>query len=325
MACSCNKNNNLFCIDMNQTVFDDFKPVIISAVIVMNITLNGLVLAVITKYPQLREDRTTLFVFSLTLSDLANGCTAIPISAAVCSNATPNVRYMLPYVPRVLQVCSVWFNYTSVHSLCWVTLCKMIAITKPFRYEQRLTRNRCYLIIACIWLTGGMFVFAGTHLVTELDLRTCMFALPAISDVMIQLVLGVIIGLFVPAFVIVYATTKIVCVIVRTHHQMTSQVNSISGSSGNTSSLTLKTIRSGRNILLICFAFIILTLPLGFYLIVLTLEFEDKLPSSFPFLANLIFVCNSSVNSLLYLVLFRSVRSKTAEMMYNCCSLSCLR
>ena len=110
---------------MNQTVFDDFKPVIISALIVMNITLNDLVIA---KYPQLREDRTTLFIFSLTLSDLANGCTAMPISAAVCSKATPNVRNMLPYVPRVLQVCSVWFNYTSVHSLCWVTVCKMIAI-----------------------------------------------------------------------------------------------------------------------------------------------------------------------------------------------------
>ena len=325
MACSCNKNNNLCCIDMNQTVFDDFKPVIISAVIVMNITLNGLLVAVIAKYPQLREDRTTLFIVSLTLSDLANGCTTMPISAAVCSNATPNVLSVLPYIPRVLQVCSVWFSFISVHSLCWVTVCKMIAITKPFRYEQLLTRNRCYLIITCIWLTGGMFVIAGTHLVTELNLRTCMFAVPANSDVVMQLVLGVTIGVLVPAFGIVYATAKIVCVIVRTHHQMTSQINSISGSSGNTSSLTLKTIRSGRNILLICLAFVILTLPLGFYIIALIVEFQDKLPSSFPFVANCIFVCNSSVNSLLYLVLFRSVRRKTAEMLSNCCSLSCLR
>ena len=325
MACSCNKNNTLCCIDMNQTVFDDFKPVIISAVIVMNITLNGLVLAVIAKYPKLREDRTTLFIFSLTLSDLANGCTTMPISAAVCSNATPNVRNMLPYVPRVLHVCSVWFNFNSMHCLCWVTVCKMIAITKPFRYEQLLTRNRCYLIIACIWLTGGMIVIGGTHLVTELDLRTCVFAMPAVSDVMMQLVFALIIGVLVPAVVTIYATTKIICVIVRTHHQMTSQINSISGLSGNTYSLTLKTIRSGKNILLICLAFLILTLPIGFYLIALILEFQDKLPSSFPFLANWIFVCNSSVNSFLYLVLFRSVRIKTAEMLYNCCSLSFIR
>ena len=173
-----------------------------------------------------------------------------------------------------------------------------------------------------------MSVIAGTHLVTELDLRMCMFAVPAASDVMtvmMQLVFALLIGVLVPAVAIVYATTKIVCVIVRTHHQMTSQINSISGSSGNTSSLTLKTIRSGKNVLLLCLAFLILTLPVMFNLIALILEFQDKLPSSFPFVANWIFVCNSSVNSFLYLVLFRSVRRKTAEMLYNCCSLSCLR
>ena len=325
MTSSCAKNNNLCSIDMNQTVFDDFKPVIISAVIIMNITLNGLVIAVIAKYPQLREDRAMLFIFSLTLSDLANGCTAMPISAAVCSNATPNVRNMLPYVPRVAQVCTVWFSFTSAHSLCWVTVCKMIAITKPLRCEQLLTRNRCYVIIACIWLISGMVAISGTHIVTEFDLLSCVFALPPISDVMMQLVLGVIIGFLVPAVVIVYATTKILCVIIRTHNQMTSQVNSISGSSGNTSSLTLKAIRSGRNMLLICLTFLILTLPLGFYLMAFILEFEDKLPSSFSFVANWIFVCNSSVNSLLYLVLFRSFRSKAAEMLYNCCPLRCVR
>ena len=77
--------------------FDCYKPAIISAVIIMNITLTILVIAVIASYPQLREDRTTLFIFSLTLSDLANGCTALPISAAVCSNVTPNARNMLQY------------------------------------------------------------------------------------------------------------------------------------------------------------------------------------------------------------------------------------
>ena len=214
-------------------------------------------------------------------------------------------------------MCSVWSNYTSPHSLCWVTVCKIIAITKPLRYEQLLTRNRCYLIIACIWLTGGVLATSGTYLYTNVDLGTCMYAMPATSDVMMQLVLGVIIGFLVPTVAIVYATTKIECVIVRTHHQITSQVNPIRGSSGNTSSLTLKAIRSGRNVLLICLAFLILTLPLGFYFIALTLEFEDKLPSSFPFVAIWIFVCNSSVNSLLYLILFRSVRSKTAEMLNN--------
>ena len=249
----------------------------------------------------------------------------MPISAAVCSNATPNVRNMLPYVPRVLQVCSVWFNCTSVHSLCWVTVCKMIAITKPLRYEQLLTRNRCYLIIACTWLTDGILATSGTYLYTKVDLETCIYALPAISDVMMHLVFAAILGLLVPAVAIVYATTKIFCVIFRTHHEMTSQVNSISGYSGDTHSLTLKAIRSGRNVLLICLAFLIITLPFCFYFTAVVLDFEKKLPSWYAFISIWIYVCNSSVNSLLYLLLFRSVRSKTAEMLYNCCSLTCVR
>ena len=203
MTCSCNKNNNLCCIDMNQTIFEYCKPLVTSATIVKNIILNVLLNAVITKYPQLREDRTTLFIFSLTLSDLANGCTTMPISAAVCSKATPNVRNMLPYVPRVLQVCSVWFNYTSVHSLCWVTVCKMIAITTPLRYKQLLTRNRCYLIIACIWLASRIFAISLAHLVTTLDLNTCMHGLPTISESIGYVVFGIISGSLLPITAIV--------------------------------------------------------------------------------------------------------------------------
>ena len=56
---------------MNVTDFDDMKPVIISAVVVINVILNVLVIAVIARYPQLREDRSALFALSLTLSDLA--------------------------------------------------------------------------------------------------------------------------------------------------------------------------------------------------------------------------------------------------------------
>ena len=55
---------------MEQTDFDDIKTVVISAVIVLNITLSVLVIAVIVRHPQLREDATTLFMLSLTLSDL---------------------------------------------------------------------------------------------------------------------------------------------------------------------------------------------------------------------------------------------------------------
>ena len=304
---------------MNHTVLDDLKPVIIGAVITMNITLNVLVITVIAKYPQLREDRTTLFMLSLTLSDLANGCTAMPISAAVCSSATPTVRSMMYTLPRILQVCSVWFNFTSMHSLCWVTVCKMIAITKPLRYEQLLTSSRCYLIITCIWLSGACLATLGTRFITNLNADTCTYDVPHVEDIKLYLLLGIVTGLLLPVSVLVYATTKIFCVIVRTHRQIAAQVNSMSGPVGNTPSLTLKSIRSGINVLLICLAFVILTFPLVVYTVVAALTWNRHLPSSYRFFAVWIFMCNSSGNSFIYLLVFHSVRSKTADMLANVC------
>ena len=155
---------------MNLFDFDDMKPVIISAVIILNIAFNSLVIAVIVRYPQLREDLTTLFMFSLSLSDLANGCTVMPISAAVCSKATTNVRNVLQYLPHIQAMCSSWFVVNSMHSLCWVTVCKMVAITKPLHYEQTLTQARCYIIIAGIWLFGAIIHNTTVILWKEHDL-----------------------------------------------------------------------------------------------------------------------------------------------------------
>ena len=92
---------------MDAYEFSDVKPVIISAVIVLNIITNCLVIAVIARYAALREDRTTLFMCSLCVSDLAGGCTAMPISAALCSRATPTVRLSTRYLPEIQMFCLV--------------------------------------------------------------------------------------------------------------------------------------------------------------------------------------------------------------------------
>ena len=60
---------------------------IISVVIIPNVTLNVIVVAIIVKYPHLREDLTTLFMLSLTLSDFVIAYAVMPIIAAVCSKA----------------------------------------------------------------------------------------------------------------------------------------------------------------------------------------------------------------------------------------------
>ena len=292
--------------------FDDIKPVIISVMIMFNITLNIIVIAIIVKYPQIREDRTTLFVLSLTFSDLVTGCTVMPISAAVCSKATPSVRSMLEYLPRIQQMCMVGFIYTSMHSLCWLTVCKMVAITKPLRYDQILTRRRCCFIIAGIWVSGAVMATVLTPRVASWNIDTCMYGIPSSSklptDIATLVIFHIAVELILPLSVIVYSTATIFRVIVRTHRQIAAQTNSIGGHIdfvGNIPSLTSKSIRSGRNILIICLAYVVLTIPVAIYLTAASVGEADDVPPSFQFVAVWIVFCNSFVNSFLYLFLFR--------------------
>ena len=304
------------------------KPVIISAVIILNITMNSIVIAVIAKYPQLREDRTALFMLSLTLSDLAAGCTYMPISAALCSNATPHVRNMHVYLPKIHEICMTWFSFCSLHSLCWVTVSKMVAILKPFRYEQLFTRKRCYAIIACIWSTGALIGLARSRSFVSWNLTACSSYVTTLPENSKFLEVGLLLFIVFPVITIVYATARIIIVIIRVHYQITMQVNSIGGQSvvtGNSGSLTMQSIRSGRNVLVICAGILVLAMPFTAYALARIMGLETELPYWYTFVAPWIMMCNSFVNSILYLILFRSVRKRTMEMFTDIFQLCCFQ
>lgn len=313
---------NLF--DMDLGGFNIVKPFVISAVTITNIVLNSIVIAVISRYPQLREDRTTLFMFSLTLSDLASGCTAMPISAAVCSKATPQVRNMNPYLPMIQYTFTTLSAFASLHSLCWVTVCKMVAITRPLRYEQLLTRNRCYVIIVFIWLAGAINAAWIQYLVVSFDFPAChaQLSYSSVNSTEIGVITVFIILCWALPVVSILCATAVICnAIIRAHIQITAQVNSIGGHCGpvsNIPSITLHTIRSGKNVLIICFVVLVLTTPICVPLVVVTMRKGNDLPDWYRFTATWIYMCNYSANSLLYITLFRSVRKKTKQMFLEC-------
>ena len=121
-----------------------------------------------------------------------------------------------------------------------------------------------------------------------------------------------------PAVAIVYSTTRIFFAILRAHRETTAQVSSIGGQSDTLApitSSTFKSIRSGRNVLIMCLAFLILTIPFAIFCFMLAFHVDNYLPSSYKFISTWILLCNSSVNSLIYVSLFQSVRDKTAQML----------
>ena len=75
---------------------------------------------------------------------------------------------------KIHEICIVWFIFTSTHSLFRVTLCKIVAIITPLRYEQILSRRRCFFIIAGIWLSGAVTAIAQSPRMAYSNLITCV-------------------------------------------------------------------------------------------------------------------------------------------------------
>ena len=304
---------------------DAIKTLVISAVIIVNMILNTLVIAVIARYPQLREDRTALFVFSLLLSDLLAGCTALPISAVACVSATPN-EYNATYLAETQLFFVAWFSFNSVHSLCWLTVTKMVALLHPFRYEQLFSHRRCYVVIVCVWLTGALTAGLSVRTSVPWNSVSCTYDRPIDSGTSVAITVRFVL-VVLPLIAMVYATARIFCVVVRTHYQIAAQVRSIGGqvdAGGNTSSLTLRSVRSGRNVLIVCLGVLVLSVPIT---ILILLGYTGgpihSVSETFIFAAVWLAMSNSFVNSLLYLILFRSVRKKTKTLlreMYNWCN-----
>ena len=298
----------------------DVKTIVISSLIVLNIITNSLEIAMITRYPELREDRTALFMVSLSVSDLATGCIVMPISAAVCSRVTPTVKDMANLAD--LHMYFLWlFSFNSLHSLCWLTLCKMVAVLKPFRYEQLFTRKRCYCVIVFNWVVGA--VLEATKFTTRARFsdKLCVYGFTT-SDVTSALALFTYaVTVVAPIIVICYATTRIFIVVVRAHSGISAQVHAIDGGTGSAGLVKLRAIRSARNILVICFASVVLTIPLIVFAVMRHSGNKTVMSADYKFVAIWLFSSNTCMNGLLYVVLHRPLRKKTKLLLVELCQL----
>ena len=176
----------------------DVKSAVICVIIVLNVILNSLVIAVIIRYPQLREDRTTLFMFSLSVSDLAGGCTFMPISAALCSGKLQGVIDEVGFLQKTHAFPRWWFGYNSIHKLCWLTISKAIVILKPFKVEQFLTRTRCYTIIGINWIIGCLLAMGNFTVNLTWNSVSCSYSMQKDRYVKASRMVSVVLALGLP-------------------------------------------------------------------------------------------------------------------------------
>ena len=92
----------------------------------------------------------------------------------------------------------------------------------------------------------------------------CMYVATIAKDNVGLLYVVLIVSILCPVVGQIYSTGRIFFAILRPHRQITAQVISLGGESNSVASipsLTLKSVRSGRNALIICLAFVVLTIP----------------------------------------------------------------
>ena len=154
-------------------------------------------------------------------------------------------------------------------------------------------------------------------------MNACGFYIDVPKGIVSVLIIDVLIGIVWPTVAIFYSTTRIFITIIRTHRQISAQLHSIGGCVGEAApSLSVSSIRSGRNVLLICLTFVLLTAPFALYFTLIAFGFDSRIPFAFKFISVWLFFFNSSSNSLIYILVFRSVRGRTWQMLkdgYNHC------
>ena len=287
------------------------------SVVVLNVAMNSTVISVFAKYSQLRENPTHVFMFSLSCADLVLGITALPISATLCSSASI-AKEANSYLVVIQFAGLRWCFFASLLSLCFVTVSKMVAITKPLHCDRIFTKTRCYAMVASIWAIGAVLVFFWSRSVLIWNNDACVSQPSYGSSRLAELTRAMYVAfLFISLVAITYATVKILLVIFRTHLHTTSQVQSIGGNTVATTgdvSVTLMAIRSGRNVIIMCAVTVLLTIPLLTYAVAIAISARGTSWPLMGFMTLWIAVCNTFVNSLLYLFLFRSVRTKAACM-----------
>ena len=91
------------------------------------------------------------------MADILTGLVVDPMYIAIRVFAQPRIGSILV---KVIQL--VWIHSTAatVFNLCCVSVDRFIAIRFPFRYQNIITKKRCYAVIIMVWLISLFLPFS---------------------------------------------------------------------------------------------------------------------------------------------------------------------
>ena len=293
------------------------KSAILVSLTIMNLITNSLVITVIVRNPQLLDDRMTLFMLSLSVSDLASGCTFMPMSAILCHC---DASGPFSYLPKVQFFFMTWFVSTSWLGVLGVTVTKTITIIRPLRCRDIMTPRRCYAVIVWGWMICLCQAVLNTALSGNVtcNVDMCSYRLPINKNYSTLFATLVVLSSGSLFLLLAYSSAHIFVVVLRAHKQIAALARSMgraTGSDVTANNLTRRSVRSARNIFIICVTAMTLASPLVLFSITRNVLNSYWVSKWFGFVAMALFDCNTFMDGLLYVFLYRSVRRKMRRLL----------
>ena len=296
------------------------KVTVVSLSAAANIVLNSLVMAVILRTPSLRDDRTSLFMFSLATSSLAFGVCCSIGSAIMCSHPALNTATF----NTVYIIIAGWFTVASLYNLCCVSLCKMAAVVYPLRYLAAVTERRCYLVILFNWTISIALAAPFAFNDVSWSQQVCYPRRNQVTGSSSNYLYVVqVIGGLLPMFGMIYSNVRMFIVVARVNRQVAAAgfpveagSNAVETSQPSLASALIRSVRSSRNIIIICVTYVFLVIII---ILVVSAKSADHtvITNDVEFAIIWLFFANTFINSFLYIVLHRSVRMAVMNLLHS--------
>ena len=121
------------------------------------------------------------FLASLCVADFLVGLVIDPTWIAIRFSTQPQRTHILKQVINLL-----WIHTTAatVFNLCCVSVDRYIAIRFPFRYQNVMTKKRCYAVIIMVWLFSLFLPFSRILVDNRTNIESLWFSLTFITFVL---------------------------------------------------------------------------------------------------------------------------------------------
>ena len=252
-------NPNILCENDESELIYEITDLVIGFLVAV---LNVIEIVIIARIK--KRKKYEVLLLSLSLSDCLFGISNVLLASLYISNEC-HARSLL----ECSYILYLFFVLTSMLHLTFMSIDRVIAVVKPFKYKFLLNQRRTNIIIAILW---SFTLVACGSLFTADELKQL-----SIQKVEFEKEIIVSITIIVVDIVIIFSYSIIIY-----HHRLKNKV---------ATQLTKRQKKLPIICIILGATFVLFTLP--FALLVFTME-------DVPFYANVILVGNSGVNSIVY-------------------------